>query len=149
MAKSLITGAVIVVMRRRTAAANMKKVPTWWTGVVLAICECWNLSGQGTHSYMSRAFPQLKMTLVTCGMRLCSILTPHFSTAFLPVRLWSQNLACADILGKAKVKPAHQICLSRSYGLHFPSQLRQQLRVGFLGDHHRTERHCDIIVSDM
>jgi ribosomal protein L28 len=64
MAKSLTTGAVIVVMRRRTAAPKMKKVPTWWTGVVLAILkvgcdaeECWSLNtlnGQRiAHSYMT------------------------------------------------------------------------------------------------
>jgi len=28
---SLITGAEMEVMRRRTAAARMRKVPMWWT----------------------------------------------------------------------------------------------------------------------
>jgi hypothetical protein len=37
IAKSLTTGAVMVVIRRRTAAAKMRNVPTWWTGVVWAI----------------------------------------------------------------------------------------------------------------
>ena len=37
MAMSLMTGAEMVVMRRRMAAANSKNVPTWWKIPVLAI----------------------------------------------------------------------------------------------------------------
>ena len=37
MAKSLTTGAVMVVMRRRTAAPKRRKVPTWWNIPVSAI----------------------------------------------------------------------------------------------------------------
>jgi len=47
---SWTTGELIVVMRRRIAAANSKKVPTWWNIPVLAIlrlvwfaCERWKV----------------------------------------------------------------------------------------------------------
>ena len=47
IAMSPMTGAEMVVMRRRTAARRRKRVPTWWRGDVRAIFSVLGLISVG------------------------------------------------------------------------------------------------------